>query len=119
MITLVDKTIDSERKGNRNDVESILSKTDDLVYNIYGLDSDDIENLDRLNRDIHRQLVNNGDNIPSTTIIKNKLVIRPCFIGARTQMEHAIALVDEVVEIGLALCSAGTNKYNIKGINHD
>lgn len=43
MITLVDKTIDSERKGNRNDVESILSKTDDLVYNIYGLDSDDIE----------------------------------------------------------------------------
>jgi glutamate/tyrosine decarboxylase-like PLP-dependent enzyme len=56
--------------------------------------------LNELNRQIHRQLVHAGVNMPSTTIIDGKLAIRPCFIGARTQWQQADSLVDEVLDIG-------------------
>ncbi|NOQ15291.1 MAG: aminotransferase class V-fold PLP-dependent enzyme [Methyloprofundus sp.] len=58
------------------------------------------QNLNDLNRKIHRQLVQNAHNIPSTTIINGKLVIRPCFVGARTTEQHARELVDEVIATG-------------------
>lgn len=60
-------------------------------------------NLDALNRAIHRQLMLNNQNIPSTTVIDDKLVIRPCFVGARADLHHADDLVDEVLAIGSAL----------------
>jgi len=56
--------------------------------------------LNTLNKQIHRQLMKNGVNIPSTTMIDDKFVIRPCFLGARTNWHHADDLVNEVVEIG-------------------
>ena len=56
--------------------------------------------LNQLNNAIHRQLVRNGQNIPSTAMVDGKLAIRPCFVGARTDWQHAQALVDEVLEIG-------------------
>ncbi len=56
--------------------------------------------LNDLNRQIHQQLIQNGKNIPSTTTIDGVLVIRPCFIGARTEQKHAEALVNEVIRIG-------------------
>lgn len=59
-----------------------------------------VEDLNALNKQIHRQLVKNGVNIPSTTMINGKLVIRPCFLGARTDWHHADDLVKEVLEIG-------------------
>ncbi|MEX0619475.1 MAG: aminotransferase class V-fold PLP-dependent enzyme [Pseudohongiellaceae bacterium] len=59
-----------------------------------------IADLNDLNRRIHRELVYRGVNMPSTTTVHDKLVIRPCFIGARTQWAQADALVDEVIEIG-------------------
>lgn len=59
-----------------------------------------VEDLDELNRRIHRRLVHNGINIPSTTVVNNNLVIRPCFVGARTEWHHADDLVDEVLAIG-------------------
>jgi aromatic-L-amino-acid decarboxylase len=62
--------------------------------------SDAWDDLDELNRRIHRQLVNNGINIPSTTVVNGALVIRPCFIGARASWEQATELVDEVLETG-------------------
>lgn len=65
----------------------------------------DITDLDDLNRRIHRQLVHRGVNIPSTTTVNGKLVIRPCFIGARTQWPQADALVDEVLDIGQLLAT--------------
>jgi len=56
--------------------------------------------LNELNNQIHRQLVHNNQNIPSTVTINGKLAIRPCFVGARTNWQHADDLVDEVIQIG-------------------
>jgi aromatic-L-amino-acid decarboxylase len=53
-----------------------------------------------LNRRIHRELLRRGNNLPSTAVINGVLAIRPCFVGARAQTEHAEALVDEVIDIG-------------------
>ena len=58
------------------------------------------QNLNDLNRKIHRQLVQNARNIPSTTMINGILVIRPCFVGARTTEQHGRELVEEVITIG-------------------
>ncbi len=65
--------------------------------------TDASEDLNELNRRIHRQLVRNGRNIPSTTMVGGTLAIRPCFIGARTSWAHADDLVDEVIETGRQL----------------
>ncbi len=61
--------------------------------------------LNQLNRQIHRQLVHNGVNIPSTTMIGSALAIRPCFIGARTQWQQAEDLVAEVLDVGRLVAS--------------
>ena len=58
------------------------------------------QDLNNLNKQIHRQLVYEGRSIPSTTIINGVLVIRPCFVGARTTEQHARELVDAVVTAG-------------------
>jgi glutamate/tyrosine decarboxylase-like PLP-dependent enzyme len=63
--------------------------------------------LNELNRRIHRALVHRGRNLPSTTVIDGVLAIRPCFVGARTTMEHADALVDEVIETGDRIVAEG------------
>lgn len=67
--------------------------------------TDQYGDLNELNRRIHRQLVKNGKNIPSTTLFHGILAIRPCFVGARTDWHHASELVDEVIEIGTQLLS--------------
>lgn len=61
--------------------------------------------LNELNRHLHRELVHQGVNMPSTTTIDGKLVIRCCFLGARTAWEQADSLVDEVLAIGRSLTS--------------
>jgi len=61
------------------------------------------KDLNALNKQIHRQLMKNGVNIPSTTMVGDKFVIRPCFLGARTDWHHVDDLVNEVVQIGDAL----------------
>lgn len=68
------------------------------------------EDLNELNTRIHRQLVHNNRNIPSTAVINGTLAIRPCFIGARTTWQHANDLVDEVIATGKQLI----NKKNKK-----
>ena len=72
--------------------------------------SDRWQDQDKLNRMIHRQLVHNGQNIPSTAIVNGQLAIRPCFIGARTGWHLADDLVDEVISIGQQLDKADTEK---------
>ncbi len=62
-----------------------------------------VSDLNAFNRSIHRQLLRNGENMPSTTMLGDTLVIRPCFIGARSLEHHAEELVDEVIAIGDAL----------------
>jgi glutamate/tyrosine decarboxylase-like PLP-dependent enzyme len=72
--------------------------------------SDQWEDLNELNRRIHRQLVKSGKNIPSTTLFDGTLAIRPCFVGARTDWHHARELVDEVIEIGAQLLAKNSTK---------
>lgn len=66
--------------------------------------NENCKDLNSLNRDIHRRLVHNGKNIPSTAIVNDILAIRPCFVGARTSWQHAQSLLDEVVAIGDEMC---------------
>ncbi len=70
--------------------------------------TDEWADLNELNSRIHRQLVHNNRNIPSTALVRGTLAIRPCFIGARTTWQHANDLVEEVIEIGQNI----TNKKN-------
>jgi hypothetical protein len=67
--------------------------------------SDTWEDLDDLNRRIHRQLIRNGSNMPSTAVVNGAFAIRPCFVGARTERAQADALVDEVIATGGRLCA--------------
>jgi aromatic-L-amino-acid/L-tryptophan decarboxylase len=56
--------------------------------------------LDRLNRQLHRRLVRENRNLPSTTQVKGHLALRPCFIGARATLAQADSLVADVLRIG-------------------
>jgi aromatic-L-amino-acid decarboxylase len=56
--------------------------------------------LDRLNRQLHRRLVRETRNLPSTTQVNGKLALRPCFIGARATLAQADSLVEDVLRIG-------------------
>ena len=56
--------------------------------------------LNKLNRDIHRHLLLNNQNLPSTATINGKLALRPCFVGARTSQQQVNDLLEEVVALG-------------------
>jgi glutamate/tyrosine decarboxylase-like PLP-dependent enzyme len=64
-----------------------------------------------LNRRIHHELLRRGNNMPSTAVVNGVLAIRPCFVGARSQAEHAEALVDEVIEIGDRLVAGNSTDH--------
>lgn len=67
----------------------------------YISDDDGVEcDLNALNKQIHRKLVQQGRSIPSTAVINGMLAIRPCFVGARTCWEHAEQLVEDVIAAG-------------------
>jgi aromatic-L-amino-acid decarboxylase len=59
-----------------------------------------IADLDQLNQRLHRRLIRENENLPSTTRVNGKLALRPCFIGARTQQPQADALLKAVLRIG-------------------
>lgn len=63
----------------------------------------EVANLDSLNRQLHRRLVRENRNIPSTTQFNGKLALRPCFVGARSNLSHAQSLVEDVLRIGAEL----------------
>jgi len=56
--------------------------------------------LNELNRQIHRQLLLNNRNLPSTALVNGQLSLRPCFVGARTHWSHVTDLINEVIMIG-------------------
>jgi aromatic-L-amino-acid/L-tryptophan decarboxylase len=60
----------------------------------------DVADLDRLNRQLHRRLVRENRNLPSTTRVAGALALRPCFIGARATLAQADSLVEDVLRIG-------------------
>lgn len=65
--------------------------------------SPEVGDLDALNQRLHRRLTHENRNMPSTTRVNGHLALRPCFVGARSEMAHADALVDDVLRIGAAL----------------
>jgi aromatic-L-amino-acid decarboxylase len=65
-----------------------------------------IADLDSFNRQLHRRLIRENRNMPSTTLVNGKLALRPCFLGARTDHAHAQALVSDVLRIGEELAHA-------------
>jgi aromatic-L-amino-acid decarboxylase len=62
-----------------------------------------IDDLDLFNQRLYRRMVRENQYMPSTTRIRGKLALRPCFIGARTEFDHARGLIDAVVRLGDAL----------------
>jgi aromatic-L-amino-acid decarboxylase len=56
--------------------------------------------LDRLNQRLHRRLVRENEFMPSTTRVKGKLALRPCFIGARATQSQVDGLLNAVLRIG-------------------
>ena len=62
--------------------------------------SDRVDDLDKLNQRLHRQLVRENEFMPSTTRIAGKLALRPCFIGARSDEAQVEGLLKAVLRIG-------------------
>jgi aromatic-L-amino-acid decarboxylase len=62
-----------------------------------------IADLDAFNRQLHRRLIRENQNMPSTTQVNGNLALRPCFVGARTNHEQAQALLRDVLRIGQEL----------------
>jgi aromatic-L-amino-acid decarboxylase len=69
-----------------------------------------VGDLDRLNQRLHRSLIRENRNMPSTTRVNGHLALRPCFVGARTDMQHAQALVADVLRIGAELAREFTSE---------
>jgi aromatic-L-amino-acid decarboxylase len=62
-----------------------------------------VSDLDRLNLRLHRQLARECEFIPSTTRVNGQLVLRPCFLGERTDRLQVEGLLQAVLRIGDAL----------------
>lgn len=62
-----------------------------------------IDDLDRLNQQIHRRLVRENEFLPSTTRVNGQLALRPCFLGARTEPAQVEGLIGAVLRIGDSL----------------
>lgn len=60
----------------------------------------DVADLDLLNERLHRRLTRENRNMPSTTQVNGHLALRPCFIGARSDMRHVESLIEDVLRIG-------------------
>ncbi|WP_428263498.1 pyridoxal phosphate-dependent decarboxylase family protein [Haliangium sp.] len=61
--------------------------------------------LERLNAAVVNALRARGRVLPSTARVRNKLAIRPCFLGPRTTLADADAVVDEVLAVGPELAT--------------
>ncbi|HKO47546.1 MAG TPA: aminotransferase class V-fold PLP-dependent enzyme [Polyangiaceae bacterium] len=68
--------------------------------------SPNVPDLDLLNQRLHRQLTRSNQSMPSTTRVNGHLALRPCFIGARSELSHAQALVADVLRIGEELAAS-------------
>lgn len=60
----------------------------------------DVGDLNAFNKALLRRLVRETPYLPSSTIVGESFVIRPCYINARTHEEHIDGLIDAVVTLG-------------------
>lgn len=56
--------------------------------------------VDRFNQRLFRRLVRENEYMPSTTRVRGKLAIRPCYIGARANPSQVDAMLSAVLRIG-------------------
>ena len=61
---------------------------------------DDIDDLDRLNSDLLRRVRRETEFLPSSTLVGNRVVIRPCFMNVRTSPDQIDAFASTMVELG-------------------
>jgi aromatic-L-amino-acid decarboxylase len=66
-----------------------------------------IDDLDDFNQRLHRRLVRENEYMPSTTRVKGKLALRPCYVGARADHPQVEALLESVLRIGKSLETGG------------
>jgi len=59
-----------------------------------------VNDFDRFNQKLHRQLVREYEFMPSSTRIKGQLALRPCFLGERTDRCQVDRLLQAVLRIG-------------------
>ena len=62
-----------------------------------------IDDLNTFNQRLHRRLIRENQFMPSTTKVAGQLTIRPCFIGARHELNQIDGLMTSVLRIGDAL----------------
>lgn len=67
--------------------------------------ADSIADLDLFNAALFRRLVQETPYLPSSTLVDGSFAIRPCFINARTELEHVDGFCDAVLRIGDELAS--------------
>ena len=65
-----------------------------------------VEDLDAVNAAILARLRADGTYAPSGTMVDGVFAIRPCFVSAWSQREHAVGLVDAIIAVGDELCVA-------------
>lgn len=107
----------AERVRQDERLELLLEPTLSICCFRYRTDYE--TDLNELNRKIHRRLIHRGVNMPSTTVVNDQLVIRPCFIGARARWQQADALVDEVLSIGDELARQDPQPRKAEGTTHE
>lgn len=75
----------------------------------------DGETQDALNAEIVRHLRAEGKYVPSTTVVRDALAIRPCYINPRTTLADVDGLADSVREIGdqLVVASDATSSPDL------
>ncbi|WP_196138187.1 aminotransferase class V-fold PLP-dependent enzyme [Aliikangiella sp. G2MR2-5] len=59
-----------------------------------------IKDLNQFTQVLHRRLIRENQFLPSTTKVNGELAIRPCYIGARAELEQVEGLVNAVIRIG-------------------
>lgn len=56
--------------------------------------------IDLFNQKLHRLLVRENEYMPSTTRVRGKLALRPCYVGARADISQVDAFLSSVLRIG-------------------
>lgn len=84
-------------KGHPN-LEVLLEPT--LSICCFRYVSPNITDLDQFNQRLHRRLVRENVYMPSTTRVKGRLALRPCYVGARADQSQVDGLLEAVLRIG-------------------
>lgn len=86
-----------------NELELLIEPT--LSVCCFRYISPKVTDLNLLNQKLHRELIRENQYMPSTTRVDGQLALRPCFIGARSDLHQVDGLLQAVLRIGHALAN--------------